>query len=167
MDVQVRSILLVDDGEVPNHPELPILIYPGVFAAHPGAIEESFNRHQWTGSWTGGVYDYHHYHSNTHEVLGVQSGSATLLIGGESGERLDVRTGDVIVLPAGTAHMNLESSPDFQVVGAYPEGRTPNLRKRTPSERTQSIPEVRSVPLPEQDPVYGEEGPLLHKWGQS
>lgn len=164
VDTQVRSFFVRDDGEVPNHPDLPAIVYERVFADYPAGIEAAFNRHQWTGSWTGGIYDYHHYHSNTHEVLGVQSGSATVLIGGDAGERVTLATGDVIVLPAGTAHMLLDASPDFAVVGAYPGGITPNMRERNPTDRAQAISEIRSVPVPPMDPVYGEEGPLLHKW---
>ncbi|MUG68043.1 cupin domain-containing protein [Paenibacillus campinasensis] len=164
MDIQIRSFFIQDDGEVPNNPDLPVVVYPGVFAERPDGLEPAFSRHQWTGSWTGGIYDYHHYHSNTHEVLGVQSGNATVLVGGDAGERLDLQVGDVIVLPAGTAHMLIEASPDFAVVGAYPNGTTPNTRERNPTDRTQSITEIRSVPVPSMDPVFGEDGPLLHKW---
>ncbi|MBQ4899814.1 cupin domain-containing protein [Paenibacillus sp. Marseille-P2973] len=164
MERIVRSFFVKDDGEVPNNSELPVIVYLGVFKDNPDGMEEAFQRHGWSGSWTGGIYDYHHYHTNTHEVLGVKSGVATVLIGGEAGERLELQTGDVIVLPAGTAHKKLASSPDFAVAGAYPEGKSPNLRERRPEERTQAIAEVRNVPVPDKDPVFGEEGPLLHKW---
>ncbi|GAE06505.1 cupin domain-containing protein [Paenibacillus sp. JCM 10914] len=164
MKAQVRSFFVKDDGEVPNNPDLPVIVYEGIFAERPDSLEGAFNRHQWTGSWTGGVYDYHHYHSNTHEVLGVKSGSATVLIGGDAGERLTLGVGDVMVLPAGTAHMKIDASPDFAVVGAYPGGSTPNLRERNPTDRTQAIAEIRNVPVPPTDPVYGKEGPLLDKW---
>ena len=97
-------------------------------------------------------------------MLGVKSGEATVLIGGDAGERLDLHPGDVIVLPAGTAHKKLASSSDFEVVGAYPEGVSPNLRERRPEERAQAIAEIRNVPVPVSDPVFGAEGPLLHKW---
>ncbi|NMO94378.1 cupin domain-containing protein [Paenibacillus lemnae] len=164
METPIQSFFMKDDGEVPNHPDLPVIVYKGVFKDGPGGIESAFNRHGWTGSWSGGVYDYHHYHSNTHEVLGVRSGSATVLVGGDAGERLELAQGDVLVLPAGTAHKKLESSPDFEIVGAYPGGGTPNMRERNPTDRAQSIAEIRSVPVPDKDPVFGDEGPLRHKW---
>ncbi len=164
MEQLVRSFFVKDDGEVPNNPELPVIVYLGVFKDNPGGMEEAFQRHGWSGSWIGGIYDYHHYHTNTHEVLGVRSGAATVLIGGDAGERLELQTGDIIVLPVGTAHKKLTSSPDFEVVGAYPEGISPNLRERRPEERAQAIAEIRNVPVPVTDPVFGKEGPLLHKW---
>jgi len=153
-----------DDGEIPNNPELPVIVYEQIFKDNPEDIESTFNRHEWTGSWSGGVYDYHHYHSNTHEVLGVKNGEATILVGGEEGERLQVKMGDVIVLPVGTGHKKIESSDDFQVVGAYPNGTNPNLRRRDIKSRTQDLAEIKNVPIPNTDPVFGDTGPLLDKW---
>ena len=161
---QVHSFFLKDDGQIPNNPDLPVVVYQGAFDDHPNRIEETFIRHGWSGCWTGGVYDYHHYHSNTHEVLGVKSGEATLLLGGDSGERVKLTQGDVVVLPAGTGHKKVESSPDFTVVGAYPNGNSYNLLKQDPGKRAQALHEIRDVAVPEQDPVYGEDGPLRHKW---
>jgi uncharacterized protein YjlB len=161
---QVKSFLFNDDGEIPNNPELPVIVYKGIFKNITDEIEPAFNRHQWTNSWTNGVFDYHHYHTNTHEVLGVKSGQATVLIGGEEGERLELKIGDVIVLPAGTGHKKLKSSTDFAVVGAYPDGKSPNMRKRDSVERAQALTEIQNVPVPKTDPVFGDRGPLLEKW---
>jgi uncharacterized protein YjlB len=161
---QVQTFMLKDDGRIPNNPTLPVIVYKGAFKDHPNDIEPTFNRYNWTGSWTGGVYDYHHYHTNTHEVLGVKAGNATVLIGGDEGERFELHMGDVIVLPAGTGHKKLESSADFVVVGAYPDGRSPNMKEKDHAEREQALAEIESVSVPDKDPVYGDEGPLLEKW---
>lgn len=162
--MNVNTIMFRDDGEIPNNPDLPVIVYEHVFKDNPNDIEAAFNRHDWTGSWTGGVFDYHHYHSNTHEVLAVKRGNATILVGGEEGERLKVETGDVIVLPAGTGHKKIDSSDDFEVVGSYPGGITPNLRRRDTKSRNQDLSEIKHVPIPETDPVFGDKGPLLEKW---
>jgi uncharacterized protein YjlB len=39
------------------------------------------------------------------------------------GQEIDVRAGDVIVLPAGTGHCSLQSSRDYRYIGVYPEVR--------------------------------------------
>lgn len=163
MEGQVRSFFLTDRGDIPNNPRLPVIFYEGVFKDGLD-MEAAFARHNWTNSWSGDVFDYHHYHSNTHEVLGVKSGSATVLLGGDDGERLELKAGDVVVLPAGTGHKKLESTDDFEVVGAYPNGMSYNLWKRDPQGRAQSLDEIANVPVPDMDPIYGEDGPLLHKW---
>jgi len=165
METLVRSFFLNDAGDIPNNPELPVIVYQGVFADNLN-IQAQFEQHNWTGTWTGDVYDYHHYHTNTHEVLGVTSGKATVLLGGDGGERLDLKAGDVVVLPAGTGHRKMESTEDFAVVGAYPNGSTPNLNKKDPGVRAQALSQIKNVPLPETDPVYGESGPLLEKWAK-
>lgn len=163
METQVKSFFLNDKGDIPNNPDLPVIVYQGVFDDNLN-MESQFQQHNWTGTWTGDVHDYHHYHTNTHEVLGVKSGNATVLVGGDGGERLDLNAGDVIVLPAGTGHKKIDSSQDFEVVGAYPNGSTPDLKQKDPGKRAQALSQIRSVEVPETDPVYGESGPLLEKW---
>ena len=56
--------------------------------------------------------------------LGIFQGHSRLLLGKiEDGKGLevDVQAGDVIVLPAGTAHSSLDSSPNYRYVGVYPQ----------------------------------------------
>ncbi|PSL31651.1 uncharacterized protein YjlB [Planomicrobium soli] len=153
-----------DDGRIPNNPTLPVIIYTGAFNKNPGEIESIFNRNNWTNSWTDGVFDYHHYHSVTHEVLGVKSGSAKIQLGGEAGQTFDVEIGDVLVLPAGTGHKRLSASNDFQVVGAYPNGAEPDLKTGEQEERPGVLEAILDAPLPEKDPVFGEEGPVMNNW---
>lgn len=153
-----------DDGAIPNNPSLEVIVYPAAFQENPEGIEKAFNSHDWTNSWTGGVFEYHHYHSNTHEVLGVRSGSATLQIGGEQGEALTVTAGDVVLLPAGTGHKKLEASDDFEIVGAYPGGVAYNLKTGEPGERPYVLEDIQNTPLPKMDPVFGDSGPVNENW---
>jgi uncharacterized protein YjlB len=153
-----------DDGTIPNNPDLPVLFYQGVLKDKAGEAEAVFNRNNWLNSWTNGVFAYHHYHSNAHEVLGVLRGNALLQIGGESGKKVEVHAGDIIVLPAGTGHKKLGASPDFKVAGAYPNGMSCNLKTGRKEERPAVLNEIKQVPLPEQDPVYGDQGPLIMQW---
>ncbi|MGD8650012.1 MAG: hypothetical protein PVJ77_25990, partial [Desulfobacterales bacterium] len=76
------------------------------------------------------------------------------------------RAGDVIIIPAGVAHKNLNQSLDFRCVGAYPAGQSPDMQYGKPSERPSADQNIRSVPLPETDPVFGKKGPLLEIWGK-
>ncbi len=81
----------------------------------------------WSGCWQGGVYDWHHYHANSHEVLGVIAGAAHLQLGGPQGEIAVLEAGDAVVIPAGLAHCLIAASEDFAVIGAYPGGVAPDL----------------------------------------
>ena len=153
-----------DDGTIPNNPELPVVFYPAAFRGKAERIQQVFEQHGWGNTWQGGVFDYHHYHSNTHEALGVVSGSARLKLGGETGKEVDVKAGDVCVLPAGTGHKRLLASDDFRIVGAYPGGVEYNLKTGEPGERPYVLEDIRNTPRPESDPVYGETGPLLSEW---
>ncbi|MGG1575971.1 cupin domain-containing protein [Fictibacillus sp. NRS-1165] len=161
---EVKTFYFEDDGFIPNHPEWPVVFYEGVLTENAHEAEFIFNENNWLNSWRNGIFDYHHYHSNSHEVLGVISGFATVKIGGKSGCELQIHTGDVMVLPAGTGHMKIDSSADFQVAGAYPNGNDYNLMRGVDGERPDVIDEIRTVAIPETDPVFGVEGPLFHHW---
>ena len=153
-----------DDGGIPNSP-LPVLLYRDVEqAGDPAACEAMFAEHGWLGAWRDGIFPFHHFHSTAHEVLGIVEGSATVMLGGPRGTSFDVRRGDVLVLPAGTGHRNLGSSPDLIVVGAYPDGMSWDLRRADPGEHAQVLRNIRAVPLPRTDPVGGDTGPLLDLW---
>ncbi|MDX1806354.1 MAG: cupin domain-containing protein [Paenisporosarcina sp.] len=153
-----------DNGIIPNNPDLPVILYPGVFKNHPQEIELTFKLNNWRNSWVNGVLDYHHYHSNTHEVLGVRAGSAKLLLGGETGQTIEMKTGDVVILPAGTGHKKLTSSADFEIVGAYPDGKDYNVNTGKPNERPQVLLDIQQVETPSTDPVYGNRGQVVDRW---
>jgi len=166
-EVQTRQF--ADDGTFPNHPVLPVLILRQAVSTEVGDLAQTFERvfgaHDWQGQWRDGIFSYHHYHSTAHEVLGVAAGSAHVQLGGPNGDAFDVEAGDVLVLPAGVAHKNLGAARDFLVVGAYPEGQDWDLLRGRPGERPEADRNIEQVPLPDRDPVYGEEGPLVEHWG--
>jgi uncharacterized protein YjlB len=128
-------------------------------------FEDLFERHGWGDSWRNGVFDYPHYHSRIHEVLGVARGSANIRFGGERGRTLAVKTGDVAVLPAGTGHQCLGASADFLVVGAYPAFGTYDVCTK-PDDRIAALQSIPRVRAPNEDPVYGAHGPLMKLWGR-
>jgi len=102
--VQPEQFSFKDDGIFPNS-VLPLLFYQQALiteAKDPASIfEQRFAENDWTNSWRDGVYSFPHYHSTSHEVLGVYSGRATLRLGGEHGRNVTVQAGDVLVIPAG------------------------------------------------------------------
>jgi uncharacterized protein YjlB len=168
--VQPELLNFKDDGVFPNSP-LPLLFYRKVIAVNrkqPASIvEKSFAENDWTNTWRDGVYSFPHYHSTSHEVLGVYSGSANLQLGGPHGQNLEVHAGDVIVIPAGVAHQNINACEDFGVVGAYPDGRYWDLLRGLPGERPKADHNIAALPVPNKDPVYGAKGPLQQIWKSS
>ena len=155
-----------DDGRFPNS-ALPVILYRQAIAfadATPEAMEALFDGNGWPSQWRAGVYDFHHYHSTAHECLGIARGSATLRLGGPEGRGFKVEAGDVVVLPAGTAHKRESDRGDFLVVGAYPPGQKWDLLRGDPADRPDADRRIAAVPLPTTDPVGGQGGPLLEKW---
>jgi uncharacterized protein YjlB len=156
-----------DDGIFPNS-SLPVILYKSALELpllNPaGFIITIFKNNSWENSWKNGVFDYHHYHSTAHEVLGVYNGSTKLLLGGDNGIVVEIEAGDVLVLPAGVAHKNISPGNKFKCVGAYPAGQNYAMNYGHPSERPEADYHIKNVPLPMADPVFGEEGPLISLW---
>jgi uncharacterized protein YjlB len=166
-DAKVTTYFFPDDGVVPNNPDLPVIVIARAFdpAGGPPAICAMLEDNGWTGTWTSTVFDFHHYHPDAHEVLAVASGEAQIMLGGPSGQIFSVRSGDCLVLPAGTGHCRLNSSPDFQVCGAYPPGQEDYTTRRDRAEERGDAPsEIRAVPRPRSDPVFGMVGPVTEIW---
>ena len=160
-----------DDGSIPNNPTLPVLVYKdvldlaGVDAA--ATCIERFAGHGWHGAWRNGILPFPHYHSKAHEVLGICRGEAKVRLGGEHGLVMTVKSGDALVLPAGTGHQNLGSSPDLLVVGAYPGGMDWDICRGESSVREGERNNIQAVPLPDRDPLFGRGGPLVGLWRPS
>jgi uncharacterized protein YjlB len=167
----VETLLLEDDGLVPNNGRLPLLVYRGVLdvggADAERAVLSRFAANGWAGGWVNGIYDFQHYHSNAHEVLGLVRGSPRVQLGGPKGPIVYLAAGDAVVIPAGVGHCRLSREP-ISVVGAYPEGQHDvDLRRATPADRAASLPRLAKVGLPECDPVLGAAGPLLRHWSKT
>lgn len=163
-ELTVKPVFLEPHSNIPNNQALPLLVYAQVFQEQEdlaSKFKEAFASNNWQGAWVNGVFDYHHYHSKAHEVLGVAAGTAILILGGPGAEEIVVQAGDMLVLPAGTGHCLKSASPNFKVVGAYPAGQENYdicTEKDNPEEKRRTIA---TLALPTSDPVGG---PLLQHW---
>ena len=158
---EVQAIRFEDDGETPNNPRLPLLVYRAAFALErekdPAVpFERAFAAHGWGDGWRNGIYPFLHFHTGTHEVLGIARGRATVEFGGAKGRTLGVAAGDVVVLPAGTGHRRIEASGDLLVVGAYPLNGSLDQKRPGEIAHAKAITNVANVPLPEMYPVHGK-----------
>jgi uncharacterized protein YjlB len=158
-----------DDGTIPNNPKLPLVLYRSPVRLtdklDPAAVfEELFGRNGWGDSWRDGIYDYVHYHSRIHEVLGIARGHARVRFGGAKGRVLMLKAGDVAILPAGTGHERLSGSKDLLVIGAYPPFGTYDECRTSAKERARAHTTIPKVVLPRKDPVYGRDAPLMRLW---
>ncbi len=162
LDAPVLALRLADDGSIPNNQRLPLMLWRRV--VDPGdrdpaaRLEAIFARHGWVPAWRDGIYPFPHYHSTAHEVLGIARGCVRVRLGGARGVELVVEAGDVVFLPAGVGHQRLEPAPDLLVVGAYPPGQRPDLRRGLHEERVSALARIAALPDPP-DPVRG--GPLV------
>lgn len=157
---------LADDGRIPNHPRLPLLLWRRVIEPKlddpAAALEALFARNGWMPAWRDGIWPFPHYHSTAHETLGIARGRVRVRFGGRSGPVLELGAGDVAFIPAGVGHERLAPAPDLLVVGAYPPGQRPDLCRGLPGERPIVLRRIAGLPDPP-DPVRG--GPLALEAG--
>jgi uncharacterized protein YjlB len=161
------DMLLLDrDGWIPNS-AYPVLIWRNAIAtvsADPAdAFETRFATHGWTNSWRDGIYDYHHFHSTAHEVLGFARGRVHVQLGGPHGPVHAMGPGDVIAIPAGVGHCNVGSSEDLLVVGAYGDGRDFDIC-REDADPARVRTNLATLPAPSTDPLDGGNGALITQW---
>ncbi len=167
--VKAYSFMFPDDGAIPNNPSLPLLFYPNAFdlesAFDPAArVEAIIRSNGWGRCWRNGIYPFPHYHPRIHEALVVARGHVSVRFGGEHGEVFDARSGDAVVLPAGTGHQCIEASDDLLVVGAYPDDGTYDLCLGTQAEHERALVKIPGVKRPDRDPFFGRDGPLMREW---
>lgn len=161
-----KTFYFKDDGIVPNN-ALPVIFYQKVTDAEDCSawLEHRFRENKWLNNWRDIILPYDHFHSNTHEVLGLGRGSLSLKIGGTNGVILSLSAGDVVILPAGVGHYSVSKHTDYEFVGGYPNGAEWDLKTGLePGERAQILQSISTVEMPELDPIFGQEELLFEKW---
>lgn len=153
------------NGMLPNS-RFPLLVHrSGISGGGADAVIARFRSNGWLNNWRyPGVYTYRHFHSTTHECLGVATGWMEVEVFGKGGTRLRVEQGDVIVMPAGVSHMMTGQSDDVLMVGGYPEGRDwDNMQQDHLTEdlRRAAAKRIMMLPIPARDPVTGE---AMQQW---
>jgi uncharacterized protein YjlB len=166
--MQHEIYFLEDDGCVPNNAALPLILIADAFGPGTGTetVITCFARNGWRGAWVNGIYDFHHYHARSHEVLANLGAPVTVQFGGERGPIVEFARGAVAIIPAGGGHCRLSSSEGLVIVGAYPAGQEACDLKRGDDSAVYEIAkrEITKVPLPKLDPVLGACGPLIERW---
>jgi uncharacterized protein YjlB len=165
---KANAFMFKDDGVIPNNLCWPLVLYRGAISLpanlDPAAImEDLFDENGWGDSWRDGIYDYVHYHSRIHEVLGIARGKGTVRFGGNNGRTIQLKAGDVAILPAGTGHQCIAASRDFLVVGACPPSGIYDECTKS-EDHARALKTIPKVGRPRKDPVYGPKGPLLSAW---
>ncbi len=163
--MHVEAVFLPRHDWVPNNPRLPVLMYRNAFSGssdYAADFERRVSAHGWTGLWRNGIFDYRHYHTGAHEVLGIAAGTAEVEIGGPGALELKVRAGDCLILPAGTGHCRLWKDNAFLVIGAYPPGQQADMKTAAPS--ADDLERIAALPLPSSDPLEGATGALMQHW---
>jgi len=167
-NAEIVTLQLEENGNFPNNSNLPVLLYKNVFDFIEGdpasTIEKVLAANNWNNSWRNGIFSYHHYHSDTHEALGVYGGWAEVQLGGPGNEPVRIEKGDLVVLPAGTAHKRIDSGGGFAVVGAYPNGHRYDMNFGEDEEVESAKQNIASVQLPDKDPAFGKDGEMFDLW---
>jgi hypothetical protein len=79
----------------------------------------------------------------------------------------EARPGDVAILPARTGQRRLRASDDLLVVGANPPTGKYEEYGATREAHDRALAQVTNGALPQSDPVYGLDGPLVLLWREA
>lgn len=150
----------------------PILIYKEAiqlpfFKKNAATVAKNILfKNNWKNSWVNGIYNFHHFHSLVHECIIVLSGKVSVIFGGPGGRRIKLNRNDVVIIPAGVAHKCIDASLNFSCLGAYPEGKDFDIKTGIVSEFEYAIKNIKRVPVPKLDPVFGTHGFIKRYWNK-
>jgi uncharacterized protein YjlB len=169
-DIKVSQHYIPAWQRIPNTSiqNKPLLIYHSAFIASASQLSARLKEiNEVVPQWQYPMYRRGHFHSTSHEVLGVISGRAFLCFGGEQNPmRVQpwVQAGDLIVVPAGVAHQLLQDPDgDFSMLGSYPQGKHWDMCYGVESEDEAKITKaIAQQAWFDRDPLYGDDGPAIH-----
>lgn len=168
----IKTLDIRENEPFPNN-ALPVLYYPGAVAELTSTedngekVQAFLEKNGYSNGWIGSIFTYHHFHSNTHEVLACISGEAQVQLGGSNAEVYPFKKGDVMLLPAGVAHKLIEGTDDFQIVGAYPEGKEPDMQTEDVDYYEEMKVRISRLGIPKYDPVEKTQGGVFEYWDKS
>ncbi|KAE8167195.1 RmlC-like cupin domain-containing protein [Aspergillus tamarii] len=167
IEVTTRQIPGWEDIPNTSIQSKPLMIYHHAFDASPSQLQARLEEiGEVEPQWIYTMYQQTHFHSTTHEVLGVVSGRARLCFGGEANpSRFEptVEKGDLIIVPAGVGHRLLDDlgTESFSMVGAYPRNKHWDMCYGQPGEE-RKVKAIEKLDWFHRDPLYGADGPVLH-----
>src|ERR1700748_2455531 len=89
-----HSYRLRPDGETPNNPKYALIVYRSPVELDPqydpaAVLETLFAKNRWGDSWRYTMYGYNHFHTQTHECLGIAKGKLLAQFGGKRGRQIE------------------------------------------------------------------------------
>jgi uncharacterized protein YjlB len=144
-----------DDGITPNN-IIPVLLFRNIGTGEGNVLAffyETFSKNGWGNNWQDIINTADHYHSTTHEVLGIAQGEIKLQLGGENGIQILVQAGDVLLIPAGVGHYALEDHRNYLVVGGYPESAEWDMIFNDPEQYTIAKERIKNLPMYKKLPI--------------
>ena len=105
-----------------------------------------------------------HYHSTTHEVIGIKSGEVTLILGDSVGKSIAMKAGDLIIIPASVGHYSSINQLAYEAVGGYPNGTEWDMIFNEKDKHEFAMETIRKIPIPQTDPLLGSIGLLFEFW---
>lgn len=157
--MNISRMRIACDKPFPSN-EIVLRLYRAVFNKAQTGLSSKFSKlfsdNGWSVPWVNGVFAFHHFHAEAHEVLGCAAGWVVVQMGGPNGPEVRLEAGDAVLIPAGVAHKNIDSSADYRILGSYPHGQEPDLRRGNLNEWNEVLDKIAYVKLWEKDPVTGE-----------
>ena len=157
--MDISRVKIACDKPFPGN-EIELRLYRAVFSEAQAGLNAKFSNlfsdNGWSVPWVNGVYAFHHFHAEAHEVLGCAAGWVLVQMGGPNGPEVRLEAGDAVLIPAGVAHKNIDSSADYRILGSYPHAQEPDLRRGISHEWNEVLDKIAHVQLWEKDPVTGD-----------